>query len=59
MVGPNGEDCMKCYYFEKDSLHDKDGHLGHGYCHRFPPTNTQALSTSVQKINWCGEFKHR
>jgi hypothetical protein len=60
MPGPQGEECSRCYYFEK--LDD----FGPGFCHRFPPAVWQSDGDPVVRrrplpvtwrSEWCGEFK--
>ncbi|MBU1059076.1 MAG: hypothetical protein KJ804_12255 [Proteobacteria bacterium] len=69
-MGPLGEQCNKCYFFEED---DSSKVFGLGVCMRFPPTTPPENDlrrpdepevgkhpwrpTVVHKERWCGEYK--
>ena len=71
-MGPTGEECIRCYFFEDDI---SDNYIGQpvGHCMRFPPVarmpekepykiifdNQPWEHTIVQEYSWCGEFKER
>jgi len=55
IIGPNGESCGRCYFFEV-------GDNGYGYCHRYPPTRHPdedccGEPVVTESMHWCGEFK--
>lgn len=52
--------CFKCLFYEVMST-GRSGEYPWGYCHRFPPSESQDegfnLFPSVRAESFCGEFK--